>query len=62
MAADEDSRGLRLSRRRLLALASAAAGALAIGQTGTAQTSAPETTASPQVPADPTKVQGAPIS
>lgn len=62
MPADEKSRGPRLSRRRLLALASATAGALAIGQTGMAQTPAPETTASPGVPADPTKVQGAPIS
>lgn len=62
MAADEQWRGPRLSRRRLLTLASAAAGALALGQPGAAQPPSTEASPSPSVPPDPTKVQGAPIS
>jgi sulfane dehydrogenase subunit SoxC len=62
MAADRDVRGPRLSRRRLLALTSSAAAALALGQPGSAQSPASGTSPSPSSPTDPTKVQGAPIS
>jgi sulfane dehydrogenase subunit SoxC len=62
MAADEQRPGPCLSRRRLLALTSAAAAALAFGQSGSAQSPASATSPSPSASTDPTKVQGAPIS
>src|SRR5919205_153014 len=62
MAAEQDSQGPRLSRRRLLALASAAAAALAFGQPGSTQSPASGSSPSPSAGADRTKVQGTPIS
>lgn len=52
----------RVTRRRLLGMASATVAALGLGKLGQAQTPTPGATPTPEVPEDPTSVQGQPLS